>query len=304
MRDLGEYLQAERLARGVSLEEIASNTKVSLNMLRAIEAGEVERLPAPVLVKGFLRAYARQLGLDPEAVVLKYQDLVEEESAREEALEKFHHRFRSKPSGKKGVVLLCGLIVLLGFAVFLLWPDRERQPVPATGSAERSVAPEATQRTAPGAPTSDQHAEPSASSEVAEPSRRQSPVPAPVAPAPEVPQQERPSSAPQRDAGTPPEVPRQTETPAPGVPTYVLRAETVEPTWLQIVIDDIREREYLLQPGDRVRWQASSGFELHIGNAAGLNLYLNDKPLKSLGDRGQVVHLELPDPDLVVSSES
>ena len=54
MRSLGEYLQKEREAQGLSLEQISSDTRVSMDMLRAIEEGNVERLPAPVLVKGFL----------------------------------------------------------------------------------------------------------------------------------------------------------------------------------------------------------------------------------------------------------
>ena len=81
---------------------------------------------------------------------------------------------------------------------------------------------------------------------------------------------------------------------------YILRAETQAATWLQVVIDEKQEFEYLLQPNENHTWRAMSGFRLHIGNAAGLRLYLNDQPLKALGKSGEVVHLQLPDPELLL----
>ena len=85
---------------------------------------------------------------------------------------------------------------------------------------------------------------------------------------------------------------------------YVLRAETLAPTWLRLVIDEREELEYLLHPNEKHTWRAMSGFKLHIGNAIGLQLYLNDQPIKSLGESGEVVHLQLPDPSLIITSNS
>ena len=85
---------------------------------------------------------------------------------------------------------------------------------------------------------------------------------------------------------------------------YFLRAETLAVTWLQVVIDERQKLEYLLHPNENHTWRAISGFRLHIGNAAGLRLYLNDQPLKPLGKNGEVMHLQLPDPSLIASSTS
>lgn len=85
---------------------------------------------------------------------------------------------------------------------------------------------------------------------------------------------------------------------------YFLRAETLAATWLQVVIDERQELEYLLHPNENHTWRAISGFRLHIGNAAGLRLYLNEQPLKPLGKSGEVVHLRLPDPSLIVTYKS
>jgi hypothetical protein len=87
-------------------------------------------------------------------------------------------------------------------------------------------------------------------------------------------------------------------------PPYILRVETMAPTWLRVVIDERQELEYLLHPNEKHTWRARSGFRLHIGNAAGLQLYLNDQLLKPLGKSGEVVHLQLPDSSLIVTSSS
>jgi hypothetical protein len=85
---------------------------------------------------------------------------------------------------------------------------------------------------------------------------------------------------------------------------YVLRAETLARTWLRLIIDDSQELEYLLDSNEQHTWRARTGFRLRVGNAAGLKLYLNDKPLKALGERGEVVLLQLPDPSLMETSTS
>src|SRR5215471_10902907 len=74
----GEELRRERQIREISLEEISSATKISVRLLTALEQGDVRRLPAPAFTRGFIRAYARHLGIDPEEKVNAYlSDLVE-----------------------------------------------------------------------------------------------------------------------------------------------------------------------------------------------------------------------------------
>ena len=85
---------------------------------------------------------------------------------------------------------------------------------------------------------------------------------------------------------------------------YVLRAETLERTWLHLIIDDSQELEYLLDSDEQHTWKARTGFKLHVGNAAGLRLYLNDQRLRALGERGEVVLLQLPDPSLMATSNA
>ena len=97
--------------------------------------------------------------------------------------------------------------------------------------------------------------------------------------------------------------PVETPPPEPGVQQSVskqspqkllLRVNTIEETWLKIIIDDLVPMEYSLYPGDRVELEAGTGYNLLIGNAGGVELYLNDQQVPVPGKSGEVVNLELP----------
>ena len=66
MESIGAYLQRERELRHVSLEELVQVTRVPLRMLQRIELDEFDALPGEVFARGFLRSYARALGLAEE----------------------------------------------------------------------------------------------------------------------------------------------------------------------------------------------------------------------------------------------
>lgn len=66
MASFGESLRRERELRGVSLQEIATATKIGVSFLRAIEEDRFDRLPQGAFVRGFVREYARYLALDEE----------------------------------------------------------------------------------------------------------------------------------------------------------------------------------------------------------------------------------------------
>lgn len=65
--ELGEYLRAERELRRIPLAEVAGATKIPQPTLQALEDGRWEGLPPTLFVRGFVRAYARHLGIEQEA---------------------------------------------------------------------------------------------------------------------------------------------------------------------------------------------------------------------------------------------
>ena len=71
---LGRYLKKERESRNISLREVAKNTKVKEHLLKAIEEDQYASLPPPTYVKGFLLSYAKYIGLDPNDVLLRYEN--------------------------------------------------------------------------------------------------------------------------------------------------------------------------------------------------------------------------------------
>ena len=79
MATIGAYLRRERELRGISLEEVAGATKISIRLLEALESDDHSALPPPVFVKGFIRAYAQHIGLDPEDAVLRYEDYLRQQ---------------------------------------------------------------------------------------------------------------------------------------------------------------------------------------------------------------------------------
>jgi cytoskeleton protein RodZ len=70
--DVGATLQSARERSGLSLEDVARRTKVSVRVLRAIEANAFDTVPGGIFTRGYLRAYAREVGLDPGDTVAQF----------------------------------------------------------------------------------------------------------------------------------------------------------------------------------------------------------------------------------------
>ena len=68
----GEMLAAARKKAGLSLEQLAEDTKIPPNMLRAVEMDEYHKVSGDLYVKSFLRAYAKEVGLEPEDIIELY----------------------------------------------------------------------------------------------------------------------------------------------------------------------------------------------------------------------------------------
>ena len=78
MSTFGEELRRERKLRGFRLREVADATKVNLRYLEALEGNDFEHLPGGVFNRGFVRAYAQFIGVDPDGMVNAY--LLEEQA--------------------------------------------------------------------------------------------------------------------------------------------------------------------------------------------------------------------------------
>ncbi|HWP47425.1 MAG TPA: RodZ domain-containing protein [Candidatus Limnocylindrales bacterium] len=119
MKSFGKLLKEERELRGITLEEVADYTKVNLRYLKAIEEDDLKSLPAATFVRGFLKSYAKFIGLNPEETVFNFDQFVN--SLSKDPQPPF---LQTSPSSKKGTkafsifiaVLVPLLILILGYS--------------------------------------------------------------------------------------------------------------------------------------------------------------------------------------------
>ena len=71
-RDFGERMKRLREQRGISLRDIADHTKLSVRTLEALERNDISLLPGGIYSRGLVRAYAEQIGADPETTVQEF----------------------------------------------------------------------------------------------------------------------------------------------------------------------------------------------------------------------------------------
>ncbi|MCX5908975.1 MAG: DUF4115 domain-containing protein [Deltaproteobacteria bacterium] len=79
-----------------------------------------------------------------------------------------------------------------------------------------------------------------------------------------------------------------------GEKKHVLKVMAKEITWIRLELDDQPAFDVLLKPGETVNWSARQQFKLKLGNAGGVEAFLNGMPLGPLGASGQVVQISLP----------
>src|SRR4051812_41391280 len=72
---VGARLREAREKRGVSLRQIANTTRISVMSLEAVERSDLSRLPGGIFTRSFIRAYAEEVGLDPDRTI---QDFIAE----------------------------------------------------------------------------------------------------------------------------------------------------------------------------------------------------------------------------------
>ncbi|HSK75559.1 MAG TPA: helix-turn-helix domain-containing protein [Thermoanaerobaculia bacterium] len=150
----GDWLRRQREMREINLRDIAERTKISLRYLQAMEADRFDLLPAPIFAKGFLREYARYVGLSPDEVVNHYL-AVQQPQESEDPKEDTKVRMRAKPpkpmdpgqpsvrrTWSYGLVLTLAGLILLALVALAAWlADKRRDEPKAEQSAPAMAAP-------------------------------------------------------------------------------------------------------------------------------------------------------------------
>ncbi|HLI97266.1 MAG TPA: RodZ domain-containing protein [Candidatus Baltobacteraceae bacterium] len=238
---LGERFRAAREQRGLTLSDVAEHLRIRSVYLAAIEEENWKAIGAPVYIRGFLRTYARYLGLDPEEAVSAFNATepaapapTVSPSARSRA------EYRS-PSGPMSPLIWVASIIalaLIGFVVYLYVTPAHTQPQVAVASGE-PTAPSLTNGSSTQIPAT---AMPSASVSAA-----------PVAPA---------------------------------LKTLVIHLTA--PSWLRVSVDGNVSIEGTFPAGTTKTFHGKLAL-VRVGNAGGVQLTVDGKPLGKLGGSGDVV---------------
>ncbi|MBW1733547.1 MAG: helix-turn-helix domain-containing protein [Deltaproteobacteria bacterium] len=310
-RELGAILRNKREEMGLSHAQISERIKLRPHFLQALENEDWDSLPSPAFVKGFIRSYARALGLAEDGLIALYQEITPQ--PHEVPVPAGAQEGRGKKRLAFYIILLVACCVA-AYAVFTWWrglsptekgtvehreqvqaPEGPAEPkavqsvpkedrgIPVSESEPAQVLPEAENPALTEAPPSVPELVPQG--EASAPEQAEEP---PVVEEEEVSteQASSPASEPDLSEASPP--------PATEKKALVLKALVKERTWVRVRADNEKPKEYILAPNSRHRWQADRGFDLLIGNAGGIELELNGKKMPPLGKQGQVVRLKLP----------
>lgn len=278
LMQIADYLREEREKRAISLEEIAIKTFIPLRLLQALDEGQIERLPEPVFVQGFIRRYADSLGLEgmalaktfsvesspteppatspePKTNVLFLEDRPKEPKSvnTPSTLQTPANRTGGLPVSYTPYVLAGSVAILVlavgGFGIF--------RSLDRNSSQEQQAEAIAANRSPDAVPSS-----PSTPETQASPS-----------PLPEVPQ---------------------TQTSPSNSPIQVAIDLKDGDSWMEIVVDGKTEFEGTLRQGTQQSWTAQNELVLISGNAGAVYVTYNQSEKTKLGSIGQVKEMVFP----------
>lgn len=279
---LGALLKEERGKKGLNYEQISQITKLRVHALEALENEAWHLLPPPVFVKGFIKSYAKALGLGESEFLDLYHRAISHDTASSPQMISPPKRTR------KGLIFV--LIALFGLLAFslILWMGKP-SPKPATDQAGKESPSKILQRiekkAEPMLPRSGleyQDKEPEAAA-ILEGSSKPDLEPLQL--------EEKPDESTKAEVSLTVPV-----TVSPTVTeSFVLTGRAHSETYVKIYVDDRAPKEYMFRPGSKPQWEAKKGFYVMVGNASGIEFDLNGKAYRNLGKEGDVVRLRLPE---------
>jgi cytoskeleton protein RodZ len=256
MGSFGDKLRREREMRGITLAEMSESTKISTRHLESLEKEEFGSLPGGVFNKGFVRAYARFLGIDEDEAVADYAAVANEAPAAED---KFPLDIHEEPNRelnpkKSNFPLIFAIAALVGVLIgYTAWSRNKKlhPTIQETVSAASAVTQE------PAAPASPPQ-QPSPADQNA-----QAPTPKNVA----------------VDAPAPAKIkPEQ---------TFSVLIKAKEDSWISVIADGKMVAQGVLSQNRHKLVRAAREITLRTGNAGGVEISHNGKPLGPIGSESE-----------------
>ena len=254
MGTFGENMQREREMRGITLQEIALSTKIGVRSLQALEEEDFEKLPGGIFNKGFVRAYARYLGIDEEQAVADFQAARTEKMPAPfgQTLQKVYQTQPPKESHSGIIVVLVLVVLVLGGLGYLGWRMKwlEKMHILSSSPTGTVAAPE------PVAATS---------------------------PAPSVTPSEAPTQGSSSPGASPPlnSVPAATAAPPGQDQSFLVEVRASARTWVSVTADGKHVLEGVLKEGDQKSFNAIDRVVIKTANPGGIQISRNGEYLPS-----------------------
>ena len=302
MESIGEFFRQVRETKGLTIDEVAAKTRIRTDFVKALEDGNFAQLPDQVFARGFVRSYARSLGLDEDDAIHRFTQSAgayyDKQGERERLKVRQAVEERKRKANRKAVTIAIGIAILT--LIFLLSREQSSLLVRRSSSDPPSSA---SKRTVPSTPES-RDAPLSQPSEAVLPAPKAKPSESPVVSAKtsvgnNVGQVTGPASTASAvpDLAAPAPSSLGSDGPLGGISLegsgaadgqLALDLEATELSWVVVQIDGGSPQEALLRPGEKARWKGQDQFILTLGNAGGVKAELNGKPQKPFGPSGKV----------------
>jgi len=302
MESIGEFFKQVRETKGLTIDEVAAKTRIRTDFVKALEDGNYAKLPDQVFARGFVRSYARSLGLDEDDAIHRFVQSAgayyDKQVERERLKVRQAEEERKRQANRKAVAVAIGIAILT--LIFLLSREqssllvrRSSSDLPASVSKraapqtpESQDAPPSQQSEAvPSAPKAKSSESPSVSAKVSVGSNV-GPVTGSVPTASSVPELAAPVPSSLGSDGPLGGISLEGSGATDG--QLALDLEATELSWVVVQIDGGSPQEALLRPGEKARWKGQDQFILTLGNAGGVKAELNGKPQKPFGPSGKV----------------
>jgi cytoskeletal protein RodZ len=257
MAGLGDEFRAAREARHLSLSDVSEQIHIRSVYLQSLEDEDWKAIAAPVYVRGFIRTYARFLGLDPEHAVGRFNATLGDGHKGSDPVLAAPAR-RRRPSFALWAAVVIA-VLLVGFVGYSYFEFQETDRSSAVSVVDSASAP-ASEASNPA---------PDTAAPIAE-------APAAAAPAP---------GATETAAALPPGTKRS---------NGKLEVHLTESSWLLVKVDGNKMLEGTFPAGTTRDFAGARDVTIRTGNAGGVDLRLNGKELGLMGNPGAVVDRTIP----------
>lgn len=255
--DFGRRLRDARERRGVSLRQIANATKISVSVLEALERNDISKLPGGIFGRAFVRSYASEVGLDPDATIQDFtaqfpsDSVVGGDRGTDRGEDHVSGGAGRRTAGTVLSLLAIGVPIAAGLLYFAIGGRQSpAQPPPFVASA-------AAEQPGPSFPAG-----------AAQPPARVAEI---------VPATATPATVDTRPAVT-----------TTGDPLTV-GLKATGPCWISATVDGRKTLERLLQKGEQQTLTVRRELILTAGDASAIALQFNGEDARALGKAGEVV---------------